>query len=409
MKKLLWIGDAGCPSGFAVATHNTLAHLRPHYDITVLGMNYRGDPYWSPTEDPYTAKLEYPYPIYAAAPGGDSFGVGRLIWMCDYVKPDVIVLQNDGWNIPMYMAKLRRQLPNGEYAFPDIAAIPVVAAIAVDGKNFQGAWLDGIQSAIFWTKFAADEARQGGYSGYADVIPLGVNTDVYHPMDRYEARLRRKVPSALDDAFIVGAINRNQSRKRWDLTIKYFAAWIKNYKVNDAWLFVQSAPTVGDTCDIVQLARYYGVEERLAYVEPEMWYGYSEEDMCATYNCFDLFISTTQGEGWGLPAIEAMACGVPCILPDWSAYGEWARRGAWMVKCSTTAMNAPNVIGGVADEAHFVAAMHKLYRDRAAREQNAQAALECARQPQFRWENIGRQWLQVIDAVTKTERVMVEA
>jgi hypothetical protein len=107
MKNLLWIGDAGVPSGFALATHKTLDVLREHYNVTVLGINYRGDPH------------TYPYPIYAAATEGDSVGYGRIIWMCDVVKPDVIVLQNDPWLIPGYLQRLRQ--------FPEFRNIPVVA------------------------------------------------------------------------------------------------------------------------------------------------------------------------------------------------------------------------------------------------------------------------------------------
>jgi hypothetical protein len=92
-KRLLWVGDAGVPSGFARATHAILDTLRHHYDVTVLGMNYLGDP---------EVRRLYPYDIYPAAPGGDGLGVGRLVWVCDRVHPDVIVIQNDGWFIPYY-------------------------------------------------------------------------------------------------------------------------------------------------------------------------------------------------------------------------------------------------------------------------------------------------------------------
>src|SRR5258708_6785135 len=125
-KRLLWVGDAGCPSGFAVATHKILDELdyrlNGDFDVTVLGINYNGDPH------------QYPYPMFAAFVGGDAFGVGRLISMCDTVKPDVIVVQQDGWNIPFYAQALSQCERH--------ATIPLVAIVAVDGKNFRGDWLD---------------------------------------------------------------------------------------------------------------------------------------------------------------------------------------------------------------------------------------------------------------------------
>jgi GT2 family glycosyltransferase len=51
----------------------------------------------------------------------------------------------------------------------------------------------------------------------------------------------------------------------------------------------------------------------------------SENEMVPTYQLGSLyrschcFVSSTRGEGWGMPLLEAMACGVPVIATDWSA------------------------------------------------------------------------------------------
>lgn len=388
MKRLLWVGDAGVPSGFARATHEILDSLRFTYDVTVLGVNYRGDPH------------NYPYAIYAAAAGGDSIGIGRLVWMCDFLRPDVVILQCDGWNVQEYVQRLRSKLPNGEYRFPEHAAIPIVACVAVDGKNFQGGWLAGVSLAIFWTQFALNEVRAGGYKGAAQVIPLGVDRSIYRPMDKAAVRAKR-LPLEMQDMFIVGNVNRNQPRKRWDLMVKYFAEWINAQGIRDAYLYLHSAPTGDASYDVVQLARYYGIVDRLALAQPEVWYGVTEEDMAETYNCMDVYASTTQGEGFGLPALESMACGVPCILPDWAAYGDWAKGATWLVPCPTTAIGSPyvNVVGGIPDQAKFVAAMNCLYREKKAREQNAQAALERAQEPRFIWADIGLKYSEALDGV----------
>ena len=391
MKRLLWIGDAGVPTGFARATHEILEIVRQSYDVTVLGINYRGDP----TGFPEFLRGH----IWAAAVGGDVMGVGRLIWMCDLVKPDVIVVQNDGWNIPSYVRQLRLRLSNGEYAWPEYAGIPVVASVAVDGKNFRGPWLDGVSSTIFWTQFALNEARTGGYVGPASVVPLGVDLAAYYPVDQREVRHRR-IPSLMDK-FLVGNVNRNQPRKRWDLTVRYFAEWVKTRLVGDAYLYLHVAPT-GDTgCDVEQLARYYGVLDRLVHMKPAVWYGVSEDEMRDTYNCFDVQISTSQGEGFGLTTLEGMACGVPQIVPDWAALGDWAKNSALLVPCSSTDIGMPyvNVIGGVADESSFIQALDDVYRDRNLRHRLSARALTCAQDPRFRWDDVGQRFVEAIDRV----------
>jgi len=386
MKKLLWVGDSPeCVSGFGRASREILDVARDHFEVTVLGINYRGDPHG------------LPYPIYAAAVGGDSHGVGRLPWMCNRDKPDVIVIQNDPWNIPFYIQKLMR--------FPEFSNIPVVTSVAVDGKNFLGPWLTGVAMSVFWTQFALDEARAGGYMGPATVIPLGVDLGTYRPDDKRAARLRQ-MSGYLSESFIVGSVNRNQPRKRWDLMIKYFAEWVNSKNLDDVCLYMHTAPTGDKDIDVQQLAKYYGLFNkpgRLVLMEPPTWVGLDEQQMRDTYNCFDVYATTTQGEGFGLTTLEAMACGVPCVVPEWSALGDWAKRGAWMVPCKTTAIGPPyvNVIGGVPDEGAFITALHALYTNREARERNAQAAFECAQQPQFRWENIGRRWVETLETVLR--------
>jgi glycosyltransferase involved in cell wall biosynthesis len=387
MKNLLWVGDAGCPSGFAVATHNILNTLKEHYNVSVLGMNYNGDPH------------EYPYHIYLAGVGGDGFGVKRIAQIAVKVQADVIVIQQDGWNIPGYIHYLQQ--------FEETKNIPVVAAVAVDGKNFNGQWLRGVSLAIFWTQFALDEARAGGYHGPAQVIPLGVDLDTYKPLDKTETRKTHGGALALSavlgnpDNFIVGNVNRNQPRKRWDLTIKYFAKWIEDNNIDNAWLYMHSAPTGDMSVNVIDLARYYNCLDRTLYIEPPVFTGLTEEEMCKTYNCFDVLISTTQGEGMGLPALEAMACGVPCILPDWSAFGDWARDAAVLVPCTSTRVDFPyvNVIGGVPDEEEFIAELDRVYHDNNYRMHLASGGSRRVHEDRFRWATIGQGYMAAIDNV----------
>jgi glycosyltransferase involved in cell wall biosynthesis len=196
-------------------------------------------------------------------------------------------------------------------------------------------------------------------------------------------------------------VNRNQPRKRWDLTIKYFAKWIEDNNINNAWLYMHAAPTGDMSVDVLNLARYYNCLDRTLYIEPPVFTGVSEEEMRKTYNYFDVLISTTQGEGMGLPAMEAMACGVPCILPDWSAFGDWAKDAAALVPCTSTRVDFPyqNVIGGVPDEDEFIVALDTIYRDSTWRMQVAGNGTRRVSEDRFRWATIGQGYAAAIGNV----------
>jgi glycosyltransferase involved in cell wall biosynthesis len=396
MRKLLWVGDAACPSGFAKSTHGVCDYLdyranpgNPHpWDVTILGINYRGDPH------------RYPYDIFAAGATGDGFGIGRMLWMCDHVTPSAIAIQQDPWNFPAYLKQL--------HTIPEFKDIPVIGYVAVDGLNCLGAGMNGLSLAVFWTEFGRREARLGGYEGNSAVVPLGVDTTLYTPGDKVEARKRLGLPDAFHDTFIVGNVNRNQPRKRLDLTIRYFAeAWKTLDCPPKMFLYLHVAPTGESGYKVKQLAEYYGILNQLILMEPSPWYGHTEDKMVDTYRSFDIQITTTQGEGDGLTTKEGMACGIPQIVPEWSALGEWAKGYAISVPCTSTAatIGHANAIGGIADEDIFVQRIRNLYGNLGLRVSVAEKCLECARQPKFQWSEVGRGFAEAVDEVLEAEAV----
>ncbi len=375
--RLLWVGDAGVATGFARVTHGICDVLRHRWDLHVLGINYTGDPH------------PFPFPIYPARTitGGDAFGVARTAKLATYLKPDIIVALNDPWNIPAYMSKAGN--------------CPVIASMPVDGLNCRGRELNGLAGAVFWTKFGLAEAHRGGYTGPAAVIPLGVDLEIFKPGDRAAARTALGLPPRLrESGFIVGNVNRNQPRKRLDLTIGYFAEWIRTNKIADAYLYLHVAPTGDQGYDVNQLATYYGIASRLIIAEPDIGHGVDEEKLAQTYQAFDVQLSTTQGEGFGLTTLEGMACGIPQIVPDWAALGEIFADAAILIPCTTTACtpNNINAIGGIADRAETIDALDGLYRHPEARENLSARGILLVGRDCYRWPQIGQRFAEVVDA-----------
>jgi D-inositol-3-phosphate glycosyltransferase len=381
-KRLLWVGDACVSTGFARATHYILQELIKNYDIFVLGIGYNGDPH------------PYPYSVYTCFPGGDIYGLGRLPLLVEMLHPDIIILQNDPWNIQAYVKVIRSVDKN----------VPIMASLAVDGLNCRGNELNDLELAIFWTEFGRKQAVLGGYLGKSAVIPLGVDRDIYQPVDQYHARALLDYPNPefhLDTAFVIGNINRNQPRKRLDLTLAYFAEWIHTHHVKDAFLFLHVCPTMDKGYDIRQLARYYDIRGRVILAEPDAGYGVDESTLVQTYGTFSVQVSTSQGEGMGLTTLEGMACGIPQIVPDWAALGKkdgWTDGAVFHVPCTSTIATpgSVNSIGGVVDKVQFIDALHFFYSKPNMRMRFTEAALRCASRPEFRWETVGQAFNQAI-------------
>lgn len=377
-RRVLWVGDAVAPTGFARCTHGVLPTLSgAGWEIEVVGVNYWGVPH------------DYPYKIWPAATGPNNpFGERRLAQLVHAEEWDAVVLLTDPWHVPTYTKAI-------EVACETKERPPVVGWLAVDAVNQRAEDVESLDRIITWTDFARRELQ-----GH-DVVPLAVDRRVFRPHDRDAARAAI-YPSDLlpQNAFVVGCVGRNQWRKRMDLLLRYFADWIQRHGVKDAYLYLQSASTGGrGGCDIPSLIRYYGLTGRvLTHFEASA----TEPQMRGVYSAMDVYATTSMGEGWGLPVGEAMACGVPCIVPEGSGLGEWTKDAALQVPCREQAPLAPVnsdpwTLGGIPDREAFIEALHRMYTDRELREDYARRGME--RVAGYSWRASGEALVEILEDV----------
>lgn len=129
--------------------------------------------------------------------------------------------------------------------------------------------------------------------------------------------------------------------------------------------------------------RELGLEHRVKFIG---WVGH--EDLPAIYRMADLFAFPSIYEGFGIPLIEAMACGCPIV--------------------TATTCAPPEVCAGAAelvdplDVQAITAGMRKVLSDSALREKMIARGLERAKD--FGWEKCARQVLEVFDWVTTQKR-----
>lgn len=391
--RVLFVGDSPTVStGFSLCTRQVCAHLHSlGWDVHVLGLSYFGDPHL------------YPYPIYPCTNpldnSRDVYGCERLPKLINAIRPDIVVLLNDPWNVEAYLFNIDRYERINGVKLRN--TFKLVAWLAVDGKNthahdFNHSSTKPDKSTKYgqldylavWTEFAADELILGGWDGPAPtVIPLAVDGDVFKPVDKAQARTRT-LPEKIRalNPFIIGVVGRNQYRKRLDLAIAYFAEWIKCNQIDDAYLYLHCAPTGDKGVDIRSLVKYHGVPGRVILTETCLGVGIDERDMAVVYSSFDLLMTMTQGEGFGLTTLEAMSCGCATMGPDWSGLGSdggWTKNAMIQVPCTSTALTAPiggnmYTIGGIADKELAIATLDVMYRDRHLLEGFARAGKELA-------------------------------
>jgi glycosyltransferase involved in cell wall biosynthesis len=151
--------------------------------------------------------------------------------------------------------------------------------------------------------------------------------------DRLEVKTKLDMP----DAFIVGMVAANKgypSRKAFPECIEAFAQFHSRHKDSVLYLHTMRGE-FGETesMNLPELCDYHGLEVGKDVIFPDQYQlliGYSDEYMNALYNSFDVLLSPSLGEGFGVPIVEAQAAGCPVIVGDWTAMSELCLSG-WKI------------------------------------------------------------------------------
>lgn len=165
-----------------------------------------------------------------------------------------------------------------------------------------------------------------------DYIPHGVDTKVYKPIDRTEARKKCEFP---EDKFIVGMVAANKgfpSRKAFAENIAAFK--IFHDKHPDTLLYMHTSDgTHMEGMNLPEYFKFIGLElgkDVILSAQYQGILGHPDAYMNALYNSFDVHLLVSKGEGFGVPILEAQAAGCPVIVGDWTAMPELCFSG-WKV------------------------------------------------------------------------------
>lgn len=186
---------------------------------------------------------------------------------------------------------------------------------------------------IAMSRFGVEKFLEAGFEDPL-YVPHAVDTEIYR-MRRDERSFIRQGLGVPTDAFVVGMVAANMgtapSRKAFPQVMQAFAEFRRRH--DDAILYLHTdmlglnrginLVAMGDACGIPR--------EALATTDQLMVHlGLPDEKLSGIYNAFDVLAQPSLGEGYGIPAVEAQACGIPVILNDHTAMPELLGAG-WLV------------------------------------------------------------------------------
>lgn len=151
-----------------------------------------------------------------------------------------------------------------------------------------------------WTHNKIVEAT--GVNFRCRIVPLSVNQNIYEAGKHF---LKNSINT-------ICCIYKPQKIKGWH-TIKIAMNELHSRGIKFKLLIISPNTIIGDD---------FGLNCCYKVVHPP-----SDVEVAECYRASDLFISTSLYEGFGLPPLEAMACGVPVILTDSGGIREYAVNG----------------------------------------------------------------------------------
>lgn len=337
MAKIIYMSDSpALTTGYGrVGKEICGALVAAGHSVEVIGWGHNG------------GKHDLPYNIIPCDTHAQNFGEDILAEYIVKNKPDILFTLGDPWMTEFVPAMEERR------------AVSWISYYPIDGYPIPPAWHDWIRAAdvsVVFSNFAKELViKSTGRT--PNLIYHGVDTKVFKPLNKLEI----KEDYDAQGKFIVGTVARNQPRKNLPALIKAFSIFSENKP--DTVLYMHSQiKDVG--WDLGELVRRFGLEDK-AYTTDHFnaIQGVPDEKLAEIYNLFDIFVLPTMAEGFGLPILEAQACGVPVLVTDFSSCSELVVDRQELIKVKDTLILGRNIEQAVVDVDDIVRKLNIFYAD----------------------------------------------
>lgn len=188
---------------------------------------------------------------------------------------------------------------------------------------------------IAMSKFGKVMIEQAGLE--CEYIPHAIDTKLFQPTELLpEGKSGREFVGGIDK-FVVGMNFANKAGgfiHRKAVAENLLAYSIFASKHDDVILYLHTEPYGKQSGFVLpNILAACGVDpKKVIMVDPVAYqYGISQETLAAIYSAWDVGLFCNYGEGFGIPQIEAQACGVPIITSNFAASTELAGPDSYLV------------------------------------------------------------------------------
>jgi glycosyltransferase involved in cell wall biosynthesis len=221
----------------------------------------------------------------------------------------------------------------------------------------------GVTRPIAMSGFGRDRLTEAGFE--ALYVPHAIDTKTYTPQNRDEGREMLGIPK---DRFVVGMVANNAGqtppRKAFPEVMQAFKRFHADHP--DAFLYLHTEMFgFHDGINLLVTAEWFDVPQDAIGAVDQAAYaiGIPDQLMAHVYSAMDVLVNPSYGEGFGVPIIEAQACGTPVIVNDTTAMPELVGAG-WVCDGNLAYDATQMAMWRQPDVDSLVACMERAYRFR---------------------------------------------
>jgi len=341
--KIMMISDSPwAPTGFGTNTRCIGAIFAEQgHTVGYAGcQNPQHDPDYKITWPLGTQKQQSVELLPLLHPGQERFGEKSFPSWLEGFQPDLIFTHLDiqmfdyvaqqkiptGLNLPAvaedgrrYTKKEFQKLAKDAFKMAGKQRYKLASIIPIDGQPSIPGWMHTLQHVdypVAMSEYGANVMTKDFNGFTAHTIPHGVDTEFFKPRD---------IVKPDPDAFVVGCVARNQHRKNIPRLMRAFKLFVEENDLDSdqakLLLHMDWKDHMGWNIEYMASEHVYDIADYL--IPPTMGNieeGNAPDDnaMVDIYNLMDIHALPTGGEGFGIPTVEAMSCGVPNVICNYT-------------------------------------------------------------------------------------------
>lgn len=305
--KLLWHSNApGAPTGYGNQTGLFVPRIHGTNGFQVVVSSVYGIQLPMSTADGI---------LMLPALWEDHFGNGTIQAHFDFTKPDVVFSLIDPFALE---ADIWKRLPWAAWAPVD----------SEPDKPGNVARLRLARWVVAMSQFGKKVLENAGLDPVY-YVPHGIDTNVFKPINREEARKNLSVALGVDltgkKVVVTNSANKGfPSRKNFDALLQAWQGLLQQlpdavlilHTERDGRMNGEHLPTMIKTLNLPDNSVLF--PRQYQYLMGMIGTDYLND----LYNAADLYVQPSQGEGFGIPIVEAQAAGCPVVVTNFSSMPE---------------------------------------------------------------------------------------